>query len=536
MGNAAFSEVQARRSGVLSARRDAVVLTILITAVLLLIWNGSAFFNHIRIGGTEFEADIRIASTALTLNVALILFGWRRYIDLQHEAEIRAEQERRATLLATTDPTTGLYNRKGFADSAGQLCVEAGARHDNLVIISFQIQRFKTVNDQHGYEAGDWLLKSIARALTVELGDEAVIARLSGDEFAVAVALGSAEMDRADELADTVLRTVTHPLLLNERIIQVGAFAGIASASAADASIPDILRRADIAMDRARSGRVARPVWFDAGMERALIAQGEIEQGIRFGLENGQFVPFFEPQVDLATGEVVGFEVLARWKHPLSGLIGPDVFIPVAEEIGLIGRLSEQVISEALREAVAWDPTIKVSVNISPSQLTDGWFAQRIVRILSETSFPAERLVVEITESSLFADIDLARTIVTSLKNQGVRLALDDFGTGFSSLAHIRSLPFDIIKIDRSFVANLNSKRESAAIIRAVTTLAAALSVPVCVEGIENEDAYKAVVRLGCAIGQGWYFGKPIAAEGARELLESRGRGDEPPLSAAAHG
>jgi EAL domain-containing protein (putative c-di-GMP-specific phosphodiesterase class I) len=277
-------------------------------------------------------------------------------------------------------------------------------------------------------------------------------------------------------------------------------------------------------------------VWFDAGMERALIAQGEIEQGIRFGLENGQFLPYFEPQVDLATGEVVGFEVLARWKHPLSGVIGPDVFIPVAEEIGLIGRLSEQIISEALREAAAWDPAIKVSVNISPSQLTDGWFAQRIVRILSETAFPAERLVVEITESSLFADIDLARTIVTSLKNQGVRLALDDFGTGFSSLAHIRSLPFDIIKIDRSFVAHLNSKRESAAIIRAVTTLAAALSVPVCVEGIENEDAYKAVVRLGCAIGQGWYFGKPIAAEGARELLESRSRGDQPPLSAAAHG
>jgi EAL domain-containing protein (putative c-di-GMP-specific phosphodiesterase class I) len=217
-------------------------------------------------------------------------------------------------------------------------------------------------------------------------------------------------------------------------------------------------------------------------------------------------------------------------------LIGPDVFIPVAEEIGLIGRLSEQVISAALREAAEWDPAIKISVNISPSQLADGWLAQRIVRILAEAAFPAERLVIEITESSLFADMDLARTIVTSLKNQGVRLALDDFGTGFSSLAHIRSLPFDIIKIDREFVANLSSKRESAAIIRAVTTLAAALSVPVCVEGIESEDAYKAVVRLGCGIGQGWYFGKPMAGEQARELLDSRNRRAEIPLSAAAHG
>jgi EAL domain-containing protein (putative c-di-GMP-specific phosphodiesterase class I) len=270
-------------------------------------------------------------------------------------------------------------------------------------------------------------------------------------------------------------------------------------------------------------------------MERALVAHGEIEQGIRHGLEHGQFVPYFEPQVDLTTGEIVGFEVLARWIHPLSGVIGPDVFIPVAEEIGLIGRLSEQVISEALREASNWDPKIKVSVNISPLQLADGWLAQRIVRTLAETSFPADRLVVEVTESSLFADIDLARTIVTSLKNQGIRLALDDFGTGFSSLSHLRSLPFDIIKIDRSFIMNVNSKRENTAIIRAVTTLAAALQVPVCVEGIENEDAYKTVIRLGCQIGQGWYFGKPMPAEQARDLL-TQDPGHAPPQRHAING
>ena len=522
-------------SGLASARRDAVVLSVLITAVLLLIWNGSAFFHHIRLEG-DVEKDVRLASTALTLNVALILFGWRRYVDLQHEAAIRAEQEKRAALLATTDSATGLFNRKGFADRVAQLKSEAGARGETLAVVSFQVHRFKSVNDQHGYEAGEWLLKTIATALRCELGDEAVIARLSGDEFALAIALHASEIERAEAIAESVLRTVSHPLLLDDRIIQVGAFAGIASTPAKEASIPDILRRADIAMDHARNGRVARPVWFDAGMERALVAQGEIEQGIRHGLEHGQFVPYFEPQVDLATGEIMGFEVLARWNHPLSGVIGPDVFIPIAEEIGQIGRLSEQVVREALRETAEWDPALKISVNISPTQLADGWFAERIVRLLAETAFPADRLVVEITESSLFADLDLARGIVNSLKNQGVRLALDDFGTGFSSLAHIRSLPFDIIKIDRSFVANLAAKRESAAIIRAVTTLAAALSVPVCVEGIENETALKAVVRLGCAIGQGWYFGKPMPAEQTRELLAARRRADEPARSATGSG
>jgi diguanylate cyclase (GGDEF)-like protein len=517
-----------------SARRDAVVLAVLITAVMLLIWNGSWFFNHIRFAG-NFGPDVRIASTALTLNVALILFGWRRYVDLQHEAELRQEQERRAVVLATTDSVTGLFNRKGFADEAADLCERCKPTGCNLVIISLQVQRFKTVNDQHGYETGDRLLKSIAGALQGQLGPEAVVARLSGDEFAVALGLNAKQLQSAEQLAEKVLFAATSPFTLDDRIIQVGAFAGLAATAADEAKVPDLLRRADIALDHARRGRVARPVWFDAGMERALLAQGEIEQGIRFGLEHGQFVPFFEPQVDLSTGATVGFEVLARWNHPLSGIIGPDVFIPVAEEIGVIGRLSEQVISEALREAASWDQSIKISVNISPTQLADGWLAQRIVRILAETGFPADRLVVEVTESSLFADMDLARTIVTSLKNQGVRLALDDFGTGFSSLSHLRSLPFDIIKIDRSFVSNL-AKRENSAIIRAVTTLAGALSVPVCVEGIESEDAYEAVVALGCQIGQGWYFGKAMRADQVRELLAGTRRAGDAPLSTADNG
>jgi diguanylate cyclase (GGDEF)-like protein len=523
-------------SRLLSAKRDALVLAILISAVVLLIWNGSAFFNNLRFAGGDFGSEIRIASTALTLNVALILFGWRRYVDLQHEAEMRADQERRAAVLATTDFVTGLNNRKGFADRASELCTAAAAREQELVIISFQINRFKLINDQHGYETGDQVLKGIAEGLVEAIGPEAICARLSADEFAVALALRAGDLGRAEELAETILHAVTRPFVINELIMQVGAFVGIASVSATECRIPDLLRRADIAMDHARNGRVARPVWFDAGMERALIAQGEIEQGIRYGLEHHQFVPFFEPQVDLATGEIVGFEVLARWNHALSGVVGPDVFIPVAEEIGVIGRLSEQVIMEALREAATWDPSIKISVNISPTQLADSWLAQRIVRILSETAFPADRLVVEITESSLFADIDLARSIVTSLKNQGVRLALDDFGTGFSSLAHLKSLPFDMIKIDRSFVANIHEKRESIAIIRAVATLAGALSVPVCVEGIENEGAYEAVVTLGCAIGQGWYFGKPMPAEQARELLAARDRAVAAPLPNAVAG
>ncbi|HEX4761408.1 MAG TPA: GGDEF domain-containing protein, partial [Sphingomicrobium sp.] len=242
------------RSRVLNARREAAVLSILIAAVVLLIWNGSAFFQQVRLAGPDLSQSAQIAGTALTLNVALILFGWRRYVDLQHEAELRADGERRAAVLATTDAATGLFNRKGFADRATALCSAAGGSEDNLVIVSVQIHRFKAVNDQHGYDVGDRLLREQADSLAEALGGDAVIARLSGDEFAAAFVLAHSEMARADLMAEAALRAVSRPFLIDERMIQVGAFAGIAAVSAAEARIPDLLRRADIAMDHAKAG------------------------------------------------------------------------------------------------------------------------------------------------------------------------------------------------------------------------------------------------------------------------------------------
>lgn len=516
-----------------NARRDVLVLGVLIAAVVLLIWNGSELFQQLTNARNGLGPSLKIALIALTLNVALILFGWRRYVDLQHETEMRIQGEERAALIASTDGMTGLLNRKGFADRGEELRGRAAADGRQLVIFSLQLHRFKAINDRHGYDVGDCALRMIASSLEQLAGPDDLVARLAGDEFAIALATAKEKLPEAEQLAERVLRAVTRPMEAEGRMVQVGAFLGIAASDPGEGQIPDYLRRADIALDRAKSSCSARPVWFDEGMERALIVHSEIEQGIRYGLEHSHFIPYFEPQVDLLTGEIVGFEVLARWDHPLSGLIDPDRFIPVAEEHGLIGRLSEQVILAAMQQASSWDPAIKLSVNISPSQLADSWLAQRIVRLLSEAGFPAERLVVEITESSLFADLDLARTIVTSLKNQGIRLALDDFGTGFSSLAHLRSLPFDVIKIDRSFVSKLVDDPECAAIVRAVATLAEALRVPVTVEGIEDAATHAAVAGIGCAVGQGWYFGKPMSGEQAAALLRSRHSVPAPAPSAA---
>jgi len=501
------------------SRHDIVVLGTLVAAFLLLVGNGTAFFHEVSMAEAALGPGIHLAITALILNVALILFGWRRYVDLQHETERRLDGERRAAIAASTDGVTGLFNRKGFADRSEALRADSAQQSKDLAIVSLQLHRLRTIYDRHGYDVGDEMLRRVSGILAGQVGGGSIVARVGGDEFAIAMALADDGREAAEAEVETLLRSVTRPFEIDGRMIQVGAFAGMAAAPAGDIGVPDLLRRADIALDHAKTGRVARPIWFDAAMERALMAHSEVEQGIRFGLEHEQFVPFFEPQVDLQTCEIIGFEVLARWRHPLSGIISPSLFIPVAEEIGVMDRLSEQVIRAALLAARDWDPRVKISVNMSPAQFSDGWLAERIVRLLTETAFPADRLVVEITESSLFADIDLARALVTSLKNQGIRIALDDFGTGFSSLSHLRSLPFDMIKIDRSFVTNVHESGQSAAIVRAVATLASALDIPILVEGIESEAAHAAVLALGCASGQGWYFGKPMDAEQAAQLL-----------------
>ena len=501
-----------------------LVVIILVAAVFLLLWNGGTVLQIATEGrSASFGTSMKVAATAIILNVALILFGWRRYVDLQHEAELRAAGERRAALLASTDPLTGLANRKGFADELHRLIGAAAASGGQVAILSVQMQRFKSVNDRHGYDVGDALLRRIAAALSAEVPPGALVARLSGDEFAIALGCSDESADAVEQTGEALLRIFGRSYDIEGTLAHVGAFVGIAVHPALQIARPaDLLRRADIALERARSGRSAKPIRFDAGMEQALIERGELEHAIRMGLEHDQFVPFFEPQVDLRSGALIGFEVLARWQHPTRGLIRPDLFIPVCEEIGLIGTLSDRIIGAALTAASDWDPELTISVNISPLQLSDAQLTRKIVSLLEQTGFAPERLMVEITESSLFADLELARTIAAALKAQGVRLALDDFGTGFSSLSQLRSLPLDVIKLDRSFVATLTSERQSAAIIRAVTTLGTAIGVPVTVEGIEDAATHAAVLALGARHGQGWYFGKAASAETTAEMLAAR--------------
>jgi diguanylate cyclase (GGDEF)-like protein len=381
---------------------------------------------------------------------------------------------------------------------------------------------FKKINDLYGHDCGDLLLREVADRMRDVVPPSSVIARLGGDEFGICVVFEPEYPEAVDRIAEDMVDALARPITIADSQQTVTASIGISRPEIDCDSIDMLIRRADIALYAAKKNGRNGYSWFENGMEVELRSRNSLEGDIRAAIPNDEFVPYFEQQIDLLTGELVGFEMLARWVSPVRGLISPDDFIPVAEETGMIGDLSMSIIRKAMLEAKNWDPKLTISVNISPVQLKDPWLAQKIVKLLVETGFPASRLEVEITESSLFKNLSLAQSIVGSLKNQGIRIALDDFGTGYSSLAHLRALPFDRIKIDRSFVSSMLENAESAAIVSAIAGLGASLDVPITAEGIEDEQIIGKLRALGCTKGQGWFFGQPMNIDQARTLLAKK--------------
>jgi predicted signal transduction protein with EAL and GGDEF domain len=328
--------------------------------------------------------------------------------------------------------------------------------------------------------------------------------------------------DAVERVAEQLVSRLAQPFGVDGLHLHVSASVGIARSDFDCTGIDSLIRSADIAMYAAKKAGRNRFAWFDQSMERELKARNDLEMGLRSAIPAQQIVPYFEQQVDLTTGRLHGFEVLARWEHPTRGTISPETFIPIAEETGMIAELSLSVMRQAFAAARDWHPSLTLSINVSPWQLRDPWLAQKIIKVLTETGFPAARLEIEITESALFENLALAQSIVGSLKNQGMRLALDDFGTGYSSLAHLRALPFDRIKIDRSFVTSINDNAESAAIVNAITRLGDSLNLPITAEGIEDAAIEERLRALGCSKGQGWLYGRPLSVGNARRLLAER--------------
>jgi diguanylate cyclase (GGDEF)-like protein len=514
-----------------NAERDFVALGIAAAAIILLIGTGGSVVPRTiaAVLGRGAQPDMVLAN-ALLLNVALIIFGWRRYRELTREIAERRRAEARARVLASTDPLTQCLNRRAMFEETEAIRNRAALRGEAVAYCMIDLDNFKQINDMHGHVVGDAVLVMLCERIRVLLPREARLARLGGDEFSFVMPFPVGHPERVDDLAIRLSEAFAEPLRLPEVTIDVTLSIGIAADHEPDGTLgpvvdaSSLMHRADMALYHAKKQGRNRYFWFEATMESELRFRHQIETGIRRGLSRGEFVPFYEQQIDVETGQLVGFEMLARWQSPQFGVVSPDIFVPVAEDIGLISELSERLMERAFADAREWPDSLTLSINISPVQLRDPWFAQRLLKMLVTANFPARRLEIEITESCLHENIGLVRSMITSLRNQGVQIALDDFGTGYSSLEQLRNLPFDRIKIDRSFVSELRQPSSQSRLTEAIVTLGRGLDLPLTAEGVEDEEILGALKQMGRLKAQGYLYGQPEDADAVRARLAQAGQ------------
>ena len=500
-----------------SSERQWVASTVAILATAVFVYSGAQVLPAALGVTTDDTAVQNGLITAFILNVALVLFAWRRSAQLRQSVAERDTARREATTLAFVDDVTGLGNRRYFNERIARLV--DGEAH-SLALLLVDLDRFKEINDLHGHEVGDEVLVEIALRIRAVCPDDSFCVRLGGDEFALLLTT-PASAGRADEVAERLVQRVGSPVELSSTTARIGASVGIARFKG---HLPDpsaLLRRADLAMYEAK--RLGRNRWvsFDERMERDLERRHRLEGELRAAIADDQFEPYFQPIIGLGSGSVSGFEVLARWQHPTRGVLEPDEFMGVAEQTGLIAELSFRVMERALEIASAWPGHYKIAVNVSPVQFRDPLLAQRIVQLLAKVGFPAARLELEIAECSLVADREMVLSAIESLRSIGVSIAIDDFGTGYSAHTQLRSLPFDRIKIDRGFVSSLLDDQQCDAIVQSIVTLGKGLNIPITAEGVESEHIRAKLRSLGCLDVQGWLFAKALTAEEAAKSIRA---------------
>jgi diguanylate cyclase (GGDEF)-like protein len=445
----------------------------------------------------------------------------------------RQDEEENARRRALHDPLTGLPNRALFADHLSLALTRQERRGSTVAVIFMDLDNFKLVNDTLGHQAGDQLLKAVAPRLKQGLRPEDTVARFGGDEFAVLLEEIQDERD-ATLVAERIASVLARPFVVHGREHFVTASMGIAI-GAGGAQSEALIRDSDAAMYRAKELGRARYEIFDEEMRFRLTDRLRVENELRLGIERGELRVHYQPVVALSTGRIAGAEALVRWEHPERGLLAPAEFISVAEEGGLIVPLGRFVLEESCRQAAAWheaaadDPPLEISVNLSTRQLSDPELTGVVRRTLEATRIEPACVSLELTENVLMEESEAPLEVLRSLKELGIRLVVDDFGTGYSSLGYLKRLPFDAIKLDRTFVEGLGTERVNAAIVSAVTALAQTLGLSVIAEGVETGEQLELVRELGCHHAQGFLFSRPVPAEQFERLL-----GEGAPVDASA--
>ena len=420
--------------------------------------------------------------------------------------------------LSLHDPLTGLANRAAFNEELAEIAARPADLTARIAVLSFDLNRFKEINDVHGHAAGDAVLRAIGARLGNAVGEGEFIARVGGDEF---VALKHMYYKRSDAvvLANRLIAEICKPIEWGGNTLTVGSSVGVAIYPGEASTTDDLVAQADVAMYRAKQSGDNAICFYDSSMDQAARERNALAMDMRSGLASGHFELYYQLQNHTVTGEVIGFEVLLRWNHPVRGLVSPGDFIPIAERTGFINELGEWVLRTACAEAATWRNPIGIAVNVAPQQLADPKLPLKVRNILTETGLSADRLELEITESGIIADHQRALQTIRHLKSLGVKIAMDDYGTGYSSLSTLMSFPFDKIKIDRTFIDGLEANAQSAAIVRSTLILASSLDIPVLAEGVETNTHIDFLRKEGCMQVQGYLFGKPGPRSGIEHIV-----------------
>jgi diguanylate cyclase (GGDEF)-like protein/PAS domain S-box-containing protein len=491
-------------------RRDAVQLEAVLagaTSAAALEWQLSRGADGWR------DVEVRTADLRAVRGVNGVVLTIR---DITERKQLDAELRRQAL----HDALTGLPNRTLFLDRVGHALARV-LRHDGQMAVLFlDVDDFKSVNDSLGHSAGDELLIATAARLAGTIRPEDTIARLGGDEFAILVEAGS--IDDAVRVADRVHETLQEPIDVGDQQLAVRVSVGIAVGSSDTIDPEDLLRDADAAMYVAKRNGKDRNAIFEPSMHEDAIRRLDTARELRSAIEHDEIVPFYQPIVDVRTGWPMGFEALARWRHPRRGIVGPAEFIPIAEDSGEVVQIGRRMLAAACAQLEQWKrlavvgEDVYVSVNLSARHVQSEAVVDDVQRVLRTTGLDPASLVLEVTETAVIEDLEATRSNLVALKELGVRLAIDDFGTGYNSLTHLGSLPFDIVKIDKSFVDRLGATSDGEAMVRAVVDLAARLGLVTVAEGVEAPAQASVLELTGCMLGQGYLFAKPAPPEDTR--------------------
>lgn len=468
-------------------------------------------FHDLVAAGEFFEADAVVLSSFTFLVTFLII----KVSELKRETLWRKTAQRDALILAFHDPLTGLGNRRWMEQA-----LEKVGPDETRAMLMIDVDDFKSINDLLGHYAGDAVLIEAGRRLRDTCEPDDIVCRIGGDEFAMLTG-HSTDVAGAELLAKRIVAAFEKPFDVGgNTTAPVSVSIGVSIMHPRITRPAEAMRQADLALYCAKEDPLYDFRFFAQAMDDEMRRRKHMEHKLRKAIELGAVRSYFQPIVDLKTSEVIGFEALARWNDPELGNVPPGEFIALAEESGLISELSDCLLRAACQTAAEWPPHLRLSFNLSPTQLKDKLLGLRILKVLGETGLSPRRLEIEVTESSLVEDKETAQVLLSSLRQAGVRIAIDDFGTGYSSLYHLCDFKFDNLKIDRSFVMAMEMGNTNEMIVNAILNLARGLGLTVTAEGIEREDHASSLLASGCQQGQGYLFGRPMPAAEVMAMIE----------------